>query len=77
MSLDGPQDAGAESRSEARVGCSSNQDGVLKAYLLDPTKVKPGTTMPHVLASIDAKERVRIVDSLLRFSQRNRLPSPN
>ncbi|MBI2478709.1 MAG: c-type cytochrome, partial [Planctomycetia bacterium] len=39
----------------------------LRAYLADPHKVKPGTTMPHLFAEVPATERDRQIEALTHF----------
>jgi mono/diheme cytochrome c family protein len=41
--------------------------GYLRAFLVDPRAVKPGTTMPHVLASMPAAEKEAAVEALVHF----------
>ncbi|MEZ0276221.1 MAG: c-type cytochrome, partial [Roseimicrobium sp.] len=36
----------------------------LRAYLADPAKVKPGTTMPHLFAGMDEKKKAEVVEDL-------------
>ncbi len=39
----------------------------LQAYLADPQQVKPGTSMPHLLHSIPAKEKDKTVEALVHY----------
>ena len=39
----------------------------LREYLAAPHKAKPGTTMPHILASVDESERAATVEALVHF----------
>lgn len=39
----------------------------LQKFLMDPQKVKPGTTMPNALASIPEAERQPVVDAIVHF----------
>lgn len=41
--------------------------GFLRRYLNDPNAVKPGTTMPNLLAGLPEKERKEHVDALVHF----------
>jgi mono/diheme cytochrome c family protein len=41
--------------------------GYLRAFLSDPQAVKPGTTMPHVLAALPADEKTATVEALVHF----------
>ena len=41
--------------------------GYLRAFLNDPQAVKPGTTMPHLLAALPAEERSATVEALVHF----------
>src|SRR4051794_7899431 len=39
----------------------------LRAFLSDPHAVKPGTTMPHLFASLPAAEKAAAVEALVHF----------
>ncbi len=39
----------------------------IRGFLADPHKAKPGTTMPHVLAGLEGKEREDAVEALVHF----------
>lgn len=39
----------------------------LRAYLSNPTSVKPGTTMPNVLAHLPIDQRTKVVEGLVAF----------
>ena len=39
----------------------------LRAFLSDPHAVKPGTTMPHLLAALPAEEKAATVEALVHF----------
>src|SRR5262245_43096696 len=58
------------SRKQARVldGVGNRiKRGYLRKFLSDPHSVKPGTTMPNVLAAVPAKEREEQVEALAHF----------
>ncbi len=48
----------------------------LRAYLNDPAKTKPGTTMPSVLAAVDPANRERMVEALVAFLATQQAPFP-
>lgn len=48
----------------------------LRAYLNDPAKTKPGTTMPSVLAGVDPAGRERVVEALVAFLATQQTPFP-
>ena len=41
--------------------------GYIRAFLNDPQAVKPGTTMPHLLAALPAEEKAATVEALVHF----------
>ena len=49
-----------------KVG-SRVRPGYLRAFLNDPQAVKPGTTMPHLLAALPAEDKAAAVEALVHF----------
>ena len=43
------------------------RSGYIKEFLNNPQSVKPGTTMPDVLASLNATDKARVIDELTHF----------
>lgn len=52
------------------------QSAWLKQYLTNPSKVKPGTTMPDALANVPASIKQNVVDALVAFLETQAAPFP-
>ncbi len=48
----------------------------LRSYLSDPAKLKPGTTMPNMLAGIEPAKRDAMIEALLAFLATQQTPFP-
>ena len=48
----------------------------LRAYLNEPAKIKPGTTMPDVLTGVDPSKRAAVIEALVSFLATQQAPLP-